>query len=244
MTAHEPSDTPPHLLVIEDDPDITRVLQYDLEDAGFHVTTAGDGTTGLKLAKNHQPDVVLLDLDLPNLSGRSVLTRLRQNTDTPVIILTAFDDVQHKLSLFEAGANDYLTKPFHAGELLARIRIQLRRNQAEVLTVGQLSVNVTQRHVTYAGQDVHLSEREFELLTLLARQAGRVFTYAELAQAFGRSDAEAQNLLRTHVSNLRKKLEQAGGVLMIRNVRGIGYALRDHAVPTARTEGPAGEVTP
>jgi len=231
MTAYETNDTPPHLLVTEDDPDIIRILQYDLEDAGFHVTTATDGGAGLNLARKLESDVILLDLDLPNLSGRSVLTRLRQNTDTPVIILTAFDDVQHKLSLFEAGANDYITKPFHAGELLARIRIQLRRNLTEVLTIGPLCVNVTHRLVTYAGKEVHVSERELELLTLLARQPGRVLTYEGLAQAFGRSEGDTQNLLRVHMSHVRQKLDQVGGYHMIRNVRGIGYALRDHAAP-------------
>jgi len=213
------------ILLIEDDRDVSRVLQDELTEAEFSVDCAYDGIAGLELLRNAPPDVVLLDLDLPNLSGRQVLERVRRYSQVPVIIITAFDDTEHKLSLFAAGANDYVTKPFYMRELIARIRVQLRNANMDVIDVGQLHVHVTQRFVTYAHREVHVSPREFDFLARLARQPGRVFSYAELTDTDGHATLDGENLIRVRASNVRRKLEQAGGYAILRNVRGIGYTI-------------------
>jgi len=216
-----------HLLVIEDDPDIARVLVSDLEDAGYRVTHAADGLAALEAYAKHTPELILLDLNLPGLTGPQVLKRLRQRSGVPVIVLTAMDDVDDKIELFELGADDYVVKPYEPRELIARIHVQLRNPSEETLTVGQLVIQVHKRLVTYAGREVRLSPTEFRILEVLARQAGRVFTKEEIERAvWPEGEQHTSNLLTVHLANLRRKFYDVDAYSVLRTVRNVGYALR------------------
>lgn len=164
------------ILVIEDNPDITRVLQDILANAGYRPTTTSSGLDGLSAARELNPDLIVLDLGLPDINGGEVARRVRQYSSVPIIILTAVDVVDRKVDLLEAGVNDYITKPFDPDELLARINVQFRRQEQEaeaVLQVGELCIQVAQRRCTFASREITLTAREFDLLLLLARPPAR-----------------------------------------------------------------------
>jgi two-component system alkaline phosphatase synthesis response regulator PhoP len=216
------------ILIIEDNPDISRVVQYELEQAGFRVITAADGVSGLTSAREKAPDLVILDLGLPDLDGTEIARRLRKTSNVPIIILTAMEALDRKVSLLEAGADDYLTKPFHAEELLARVRVQLRHQQhGETLIVGYLEVQPQKRICCYGGQEVRLSPKEFDLITFLARQPGRVYSRSEIEIEVWNGDLPANsNVVDVHMANIRAKLRDVEGYGLIRTVRGVGYALK------------------
>lgn len=216
------------ILVIEDNPDISRVVQYELEQAGFEVLAASDGISGLSQAREEHPDLVVLDLGLPDLDGAEVARRLRKSSSIPIIILTAMDALDRKLVLLEAGANDYMTKPFYPEELVARVRVQLRhQQQGAVIRVGDLEIQPQKRLCTYKGNEVRLSPREFDLLTFLARQPGRVYSRAEIEREVWQGELPSNsNVVDVHMANMRSKLRDVGGFGLIRTVRGIGYALK------------------
>ncbi|GGR39976.1 response regulator transcription factor [Deinococcus ruber] len=220
---------PPHILLIEDDDDIARLLQLDLTDAGYLVTHATSVATGLTSAREHIPDLVLLDLGLPDGDGRDVLKRLRRGSERPVIVLTAHDAIEDKIDLLTLGADDYVVKPFALPELLARISVQLRHDADTTLELRGLEVRVQQRVVLYQGVDVALSPTEFELLTLLMEQPGRVYSRQELVQKTNTKDAlsEHSTVIDAHMANLRSKLRDLGAYNYVRTVRGYGYALRN-----------------
>ncbi|HWG84903.1 MAG TPA: response regulator transcription factor [Deinococcales bacterium] len=219
---------PQTILIIEDDPDITRVVRYELEEAGYKVLSAGDGVTGLTTAREANPDLVVLDLGLPDLDGAEIARRIRKTSDIPIIILTAMDAVDRKVSLLDAGADDYITKPFHPEELLARVRVQLRHHQGgETVVLGDLEINAEKRICKYAEKEVRLSPREFDLLTFLARQPGRVYTREEIERGVWGEDLPSNsNVVDVHMANIRAKLRDVDGYGVIRTVRGIGYALK------------------
>ena len=223
-----PAAARPRVLVIEDDPDIGRLLRLELDEAGFEVEHHDRGTTGLIALRERAPDLVVLDLGLPDLQGDEIARRIRRTDSVPIIVLTATDALGSKLRLLEDGADDYLVKPFHVEELVARIRVQLRpRGDAATLRLGDLSVDRMAREVRYAGQEVVLSPREFELLALLVAQPGRVFTREEIERrVWGERSVPASNSVDVHVGHLRGKLRDAGAHGLIRTVRGVGYAVK------------------
>ncbi len=218
----------PWLLLIEDNEDIARVMQMDLGDAGFEVLHAPLGAAGVRLAQRHPFDLVLLDLTLPDLDGQDVIRQLRETSGVPIIVLTARDAVHEKVHLLDLGADDYLTKPCHPDELLARIQVQLRQRASETLTLGALQLEVQRRAARYAGAALHLTSTEFELLVALARQAGAVVTREALLDAgWAGLVPDGRNILEVHLSNLRGKLRRHGAGGLVRTVRGVGYVLTD-----------------
>ncbi len=216
------------ILIIEDDPDIQRIVRLELEEAGFKVLVASDGVSGLTMARESTPDLVILDLGLPDLDGAEIARRLRKTSDTPIIVLTAMDAVSTKVNLLEGGADDYLTKPFHPEELVARVKVQLRKSRGgEAVVLGLLEITPDKRLVRYAEREVRLSPREFDLLGFLARQPGRVYSREEIERGVWGEDLPANsNVVDVHMANIRAKLRDVDGYGVIRTVRGIGYALK------------------
>lgn len=221
-----------HILVIEDDPDTARVLRAYLEHAGFEVEVAKDGPTGLEVALEESADLIVLDWMLPGLDGIEVLQRLRPEVQTPVILLTARGEIDDRLQGFEHGVDDYVPKPFHPPELLARIHAVLRRSRPEerdeTLEIGDLVIDPDKRRVYLAGEEVNLTTLEFDLLHLLATNPGRAFRRNELLdRVWGRDFAGVDRVVDVHISNLRQKIEKDAGSSFIHTIRGIGYAFRE-----------------
>lgn len=219
---------PGTILVIEDDPDIRKVITYILEDAGYRTLTAETAMNGLITAREAHPDLLLLDLGLPDFDGAEVTRRLRNSQDdVPVIVLSAVDSMERKLTLLNGGADDYLTKPFSPEELLARIKVQLRRGSApDVITLGPLELHRSERQAMWSGQELALYPKEFELLLALARQPGRVYSREELERDMWNETLPSNSLtVDVHLSNLRSKLRKVGAERVVRTVRGMGYAL-------------------
>lgn len=217
------------ILVIDDDPDIAQILTTEIEDAGYRVLTAPNGMSGLTCARSEAPDLVILDLGLPDMHGMEVARRLRRTSRTPIMVLTAMDTVESKVGLLEAGASDYLTKPFHPEELVARVRVQLRKCQrAGEVSVGALKLSMHQQMCRYQGREVRLSPKEFELLGLLAEAPGRVYSRDVIvAELWPGAVDVGRSVVEVHMANLRSKLREVGGAGVLRTVRGVGYALRD-----------------
>jgi DNA-binding response OmpR family regulator len=217
-----------HILIIEDDLDISRLLRLELEESGFEVTHCDNGMRGLSAAREVNPDLVVLDLGLPDLNGAEIARRLRKTTETPIVILTAKDDVSTKVEMLNSGADDYLAKPFHADELIARINVQLRRRTiGSTQNVGPMTIDPTRRQVFWDESEVKLSPREFELLIYLCNQPGRVYSREDIEKnVWGDELPPSSNVVDVHIANIRGKLRDAGGYGMIRTVRGIGYAIK------------------
>jgi two-component system, OmpR family, copper resistance phosphate regulon response regulator CusR len=216
------------ILIIEDNPDIAALLRHDLLSQHYRVVVATSVMQGLTLAREQRPDLVLLDLGLPDGDGRDVLRRLRQRGNLPIIVLTARDAVEEKVELLGLGADDYVVKPYQEDELLARIAVQLRQEVASVLSLGDLSVFPHKRLALCGERELRLSPKEFDLLAVLMRQPGRVYSRAELAQTVwpeGLNDAS--NVLDVHMATLRGKLRDVDLAHLLRTVRGVGYALQD-----------------
>lgn len=218
----------PRILVIEDDADIGRLLRLELGEAGFEVEHHERGTTGLASLRERTPDLVVLDLGLPDMDGAEIARRIRRTESVPIVVLTAADAVGSKVRLLEDGADDYVVKPFHVEELVARIRARLRSQGGDaVLRVGELSIDRMSREVRVGECEATLSPREFDLLVLLASQPGRVFSREEFeVRVWNGQDAPSSNTVDVHMANLRGKLRDAGGAGLIRTVRGVGYAIK------------------
>ncbi|MFN0069689.1 MAG: response regulator [Limisphaerales bacterium] len=228
------SDAPakPLALVIDDEVQIRRLLRLVLEAEGYRVADAATGQAGLVEAAQHPPDVVLLDLGLPDLGGVAVLRRLREWSPAPVLVLSVRDQDDVKVAALDAGADDYVTKPFSTPELLARLRAVRRRNEppaAEaVFTAGPLEVDRAARRVRVAGREVHLTPTEYALLRALCRHPGRVLAHRPLlTEVSGPNAAEQTHYLRVHLANLREKLGPAG--TLVRTEPGIGYRLLEES---------------
>jgi len=218
--------TVPHILVIEDDPDIANFLKLDLQDAGYRVSHASSVMSGLIRIREDTPDLVLLDLGLPDGKGHDVLTRVRQHSALPIIILTAQGDLSSKVELLGLGADDYLVKPFNPAELLARIAVQLKRFASDVVKFGALEFSAAQRLVKYVGEVVPLSSTEFQIVRALLEKPGQLHSKETLfTEVWGEHMQRNDNLLAVHMANLRTKLQKAGGYGVIRTVRGFGYAI-------------------
>jgi DNA-binding response OmpR family regulator len=222
------------LLVVEDDPAIGRLLRQTLTRRGDVVTVATDGASGLAAVVQERPDVVLLDLGLPDLDGRQVLAMLRAVCDVPVIVITAQDDDRTVVQALDAGADDYLVKPFGGEQLAARIRAVLRRSASgqpldRRVRIGGLEIDPDTRLVTLAGERVDLSRKEFDLLWLLASRAGRVVSKRDLlAGVWGLPFGGGDRTVDVHLSWLRRKLgETAAEPRYLQTVRGVGVRLAE-----------------
>src|SRR6266702_3916427 len=218
------------LLVVDDDPDVRDSLERALRHAGYAVTTAVHGADALDAVARSPVDLIVLDVLMPIMNGFDACRRLRERGDaTPVLVLTARDAVDDRVTGLDAGADDYLVKPFALGELQARVRALLRRSQArrDVLGYADLSLDANTRRVTRGGQEIVLTRMEFGLLELLLRNAEQVLSYDVIRErVWGYGEAPASNALTVFVGFLRRKLETGGRPRLLHNVRGVGYVIR------------------
>jgi two-component system KDP operon response regulator KdpE len=224
--------TGPLVLLIEDELPIRRFLRASLSAEGYRLVEAESGQQGLRLAAQHPPDLVILDLGLPDLEGHDVLLRLRDWLTAPVIVLSARDQESQKVQALDSGADDYVTKPFGMAELLARMRTALRHAAAggevtPVFSVGDLTVDLTARRITARGDEVHLTPLEFKLLATLIKYAGKVLTHRFLLQeVWGPGHAEETHSLRVFMASLRRKLEtDSAQPRYLLTEPGVGYRL-------------------
>ncbi|MFA6545114.1 MAG: response regulator [Limisphaerales bacterium] len=221
----------PVALVIDDEPQIRRLLRLTLEAHGYRVFEAATGQEGLLEAAQRRPEVVLLDLGLPDLDGVEVLKRLREWSHVPVLVLSVRDREDDKIAALDAGADDYVTKPFASGELLARLRVAQRRArpgpEEAVFRSGEVEVDLARRVVLRKGREVKLTATEYALLALLVRHAGRVLTHRQLLkEVWGPNAVEHTHYLRVYVAHLREKLEaDPAKPELIRTEPGVGYRL-------------------
>jgi two-component system, OmpR family, KDP operon response regulator KdpE len=220
------------VLVVDDEPQILRGLQTMLRGAGYDVATAATAADALAAAAAHPPEAVILDLVLPDGRGTDVARELRTWTDVPVIVLSAVGEEQEKVAALDAGADDYVTKPFGVDELLARLRAALRRavpTNDSVILVGELEIDVPNRSVLLAGERVKLSPHEFDLLRVLAQNEGKLLTHrALLSEVWGPSYQSEAHYLHVYVSNLRRKLEpDPASPRYLLTEPGAGYRLVD-----------------
>lgn len=218
------------ILIIEDDSRIARFLELELRHEGYQVEIASDGRSGLEKALNDDIDLVILDLMLPLLSGIEVLRRIRKASDLPVIMLTAKDDVSDKVVGLDSGADDYVTKPFAIEELLARIRVALKRKrntdkkENDILRAGDLVLNKTKHIVTYKDEVVPLSKKEYDLLEYLMENMGIVLTREQLIEnVWGYDYYGDTNVTDVYIRYLRAKIDQKYNLAYIKTVRGVGY---------------------
>jgi len=217
------------ILLVDDDTKILGLLQRGLAYEGFEVYSATDGEAGLVAAHTHRPHLILLDIAMPGPDGFELCRHFRQQSDTAVIMLTARDDVQDKVSALNLGADDHVAKPFSFDELVARIRAVLRRHrtEGEPLVYADLLLNPATHEVERAGQPIALTAREYELLLLFMRHPRQVLTREQiLEQIWGYKTEVDTNVVDVFIGHLRQKLEVDGGSRLIQTLRGIGYALR------------------
>jgi len=217
------------VLVIDDEPQIRRLLRVTLEANGYEVFDAATGKDGITQAAQWRPEIILLDLGLPDLDGVEVLKRIREWSHAPVIILSVRDREHDKIAALDAGADDFVTKPFGSGELLARVRTSLRRSQPQtpeaVFRNGNLEIDLAKRVVRKNGAEVKLTPTEYALLRLLVVHAGKVLTHRQLlTEVWGPNAIEQTQYLRVHIAHLREKLEQdASRPEFILTESGVGY---------------------
>lgn len=234
-SAHVRPSPEPTVLVIEDEPEIRRFLRMTLPQHGYRLYEAATGQEGLAQATARNPDIILLDIGLPDMDGLEIIKQVRQWTATPIIVLTARDQERVKIQALDLGADDYVTKPFGVGELLARMRVALRHmfRPAEepgetVFTLGELRVDFLHRQVLVSGKEVHLTPIEYKLLTTLVQHAGKVLTHRQLLkEVWGPLHVEEAHYLRVYMRQLRNKLEAnpAHPQYLVTEL-GVGYRLR------------------
>jgi DNA-binding response OmpR family regulator len=227
------------ILIIEDEEKIARFIELELLHEGYEAVKCGDGRTGLEMAESGGFSLVLLDIMLPELNGMEVLRRLRRTSDVPVIMLTARDAVMDKVAGLDQGADDYITKPFAIEELLARIRLALRRSSHQahentqdtpddLLRCGDLTLSPSRHEVKYAGKEIELTSREFDLLnTLLVNKNIVLSRDTLLGTVWGYDYMGETNVVDVYVRYLRSKIDEVFGISLIQTVRGVGYVIRD-----------------
>ena len=224
----------PRILIVEDEMKIARFIELELAHEGYEVAVSGDGRSGLEQVVAWKPDLIVLDLMLPRLSGIEVCRRVRQERDTPIIMLTAKDDVSDKVMGLDMGADDYMTKPFAIEELLARIRVLLKRRaragggaEGGVLRAGPLTLDTRSYAVAYGDMPISLTKKEFDLLRYLLERQGQVVTRdALLNDVWGYEYAGDTNIVDVYIRYLRTKIDEKTGVKYLHTVRGVGYMLR------------------
>jgi two-component system, OmpR family, KDP operon response regulator KdpE len=221
------------ILVVDDEPQIRRFLSASLNSHEYTVIEAHTGNDAIRLCTTAQPDLVILDLGLPDIDGREVLTRIREWSRVPIIVLSVRFDEQDKIDALDRGADDYVTKPFGMGELLARMRTALRHRvgtseEAPLFSTGGLAVDLTRRVVTVDGEEVRLSRKEYEVLRTLVKHAGKVITHQQLLrEVWGPAHVNETQYLRVYVGQLRQKIERdATQPRYIITEAGVGYRLR------------------
>ena len=225
------------ILVVEDDRSILSMIQTILETNGYQVLTAQRCQQGVLMLSSHMPDLVVLDLGLPDMDGEEFIRIARRNSLLPIIVLSARSDEQDKVSALDLGANDYITKPFGTGELLARVRASLRINRiniqaampSSVFTLGDLEINYDRRQVAVGGKIVHMTQTEFNILSFLSQHVGKVMTYSAVVSAiWGSMDGGSVKKLQVNMANIRKKLGCCPGEnKYIINELGVGYRMLD-----------------
>lgn len=221
------------ILVVDDEPKVAHLTRDFLEKNGFRVLIASDGQSALTIARREKPDLIILDLMLPNINGRDVCRILRRESDVPIIMLTALSEEIDQVTGLEIGADDYVTKPFSVYTLVARVRALLRRTSGEmrapdVLRTGRLEIDSARHSVTCNGSPVNLTPNEFKILRSLAGRAGQTLTREQLLEDLYEVASSTDRSVDSHIKNLRKKLAAATGGPIIETVRGIGYRLKDN----------------
>lgn len=218
------------ILIVEDDEDIVDVLRRTLRAEGYEVRTGLDGTSGLEIASEFIPDLVVLDLGLPDMDGLEVCGRLREGGDVPILMLTARADTEDRVTGLDYGADDYLVKPFDRSELLARIRALLRRHPprgSALLTAGDLRLSPDSQEATRGEREIELTKREFELLEYLMRNQRLVISRERLLEeVWGYDPLDDTNTIDVFISNLRRKLEEGGEPRVLHTKRGAGYVIK------------------
>ena len=225
------------ILVVEDDRNILSMIQTVLETNGYQVLTAQRCQQGILMLSSHVPDLVVLDLGLPDMDGEEFIRITRRSSMIPIIVLSARTEEKDKVSALDLGANDYITKPFGTGELLARVRASLRINRMNlqaaipnsVFTLGDLEIDYDRRQVAVGGNVVHMTQIEFNILALLSQQVGKVLTYSAIIGAiWGAVDEGSTKKLQVNMANIRKKLGcKPGEARYIINELGVGYRMPD-----------------
>jgi len=229
------TDASPLVLVVEDEAQVRRFLRAALASHGYRLVEAVSVREAEQLATSHNPDVYLLDLGLPDGDGVDLARRLREWTKAPIIVLSARGREEDKVNALDAGADDYLTKPFGVNELLARLRVALRHAQSgpeqpPVLEAGPLRIDLARREVTVEGREVRLTPTEYRLLALLARHAGKVLTHRQILRDVWGPNATEAHYVRVHMAELRKKIEaDPARPRLLVTEPGVGYRLRDRA---------------
>lgn len=219
------------ILVIDDEPQIRKLLKVSLQAHGYQISEAKNGWEGIQQAAGFKPDLTIVDLGLPDMDGKEVVQQIREWSTMPIIILTARDQEQEKIAVLDAGADDYVTKPFGIGELMARMRVCLRRtavgDSEPVLRCGGLTVDLLQRRVTVDEREIKLTPTEYELIKFMIQHAGRVVTHKQLLQAgWGNAYQEDTHYIRIYIGQLRRKIEQdSAQPRYIITESGIGYRL-------------------
>jgi len=222
------------ILIIEDDPKIRRVLSTSLKAYGYEVHSADSGRLGLKLAAKHQPDLIILDLGLPDIDGLDLIRNLRSSPTQEILVLSARGTEDVKVRALDLGADDYLTKPFGLFELLARVRVALRRagqdgkpEESVVLQSAGVTIDLTHRKVTRGGEEIHLTPIEFRLIATLVRHGGKILTHEQLlTEVWGQGKEKNTQYLRIYLGGLRKKLEpNPARPKLLLTVPGVGYRL-------------------
>lgn len=223
------------ILIVEDETNIARFVELELMHEGYEVDKAFDGREGLDKAMDGEYALILLDVMLPGLNGLEVLRRLRTKKDTPVIMLTARDAVMDKVSGLDAGADDYITKPFAIEELLARIRVALKKRsgtkqESHIISVGEVSLDEDRHEVTVRGEVLELTNREFELLHCLMRNKNIVMDREKLMnEVCGYDYIGETNIIDVYVRYIRTKLDDRFGIKFIQTVRGVGYVVKENS---------------
>jgi DNA-binding response OmpR family regulator len=227
-----PADPKPHVLVVDDETVLAGMVANYLQRAGFRTSVANDGITAVELARADAPDVVVLDLGLPGMDGLTVCREIRRHSDCYIVMLTARNEEDALLSGLAAGADDYMTKPFSARELVARVHVLLRRPRADrvvdepVREIGALRLDPSGRRVAVNGAEVDLTRTEFDLLQVLSARPGTAFTRRQLVDAvWGVDWVGDEHLVDVHVGHLRRKLSEAADLAFVDTVRGVGYRM-------------------
>jgi two-component system KDP operon response regulator KdpE len=222
------------ILIIEDEQPIRRFLRAALTNEGYRLNEAASGSEGLQVAAAHRPELVILDLGLPDIDGQEVLRRLREWLTAPIIVLSARDQEPQKIQALDRGADDYITKPFGVGELLARMRTALRHSQRSgpepaAITLGDLKIDLTARRIFRGSDEVHLTPLEYKLLVTMAKHTGKVLTHRFLLrEVWGPESSQENHYLRVFVASLRRKLEaDPAQPTIILTESGVGYRLAD-----------------
>lgn len=225
-------DNQPKILIVDDEPQIARVLRTALSTQGYALQIAANGEEALTIAREWNPDLVITDLAMPQMNGVELCRELRAVSTVPIIVLSVRDQDRQKIDALDAGADDYVTKPFSIQELQARVRSQLRRRAAatpevpQVINIGDFHINLPQHRVTVKGQEVRLTPKQFDVLVCLAEHPGEVLTHRALLQSVWGSNLDQPEYLRVNIGQLRKKIEPADEPRYIITEPWIGYRFR------------------